>query len=259
MKIAIYGAGWLGNPLAKALATDFHEILATRSKPPFHSEYPNLSYLPWRAELGKSFTYWQPLIDADLQIWSIPPRVKLFGESFYTSIIAEWLTHLKQSSVKKIVFFSSTSVYLPSSNEIIETSPLDKESIIYQAEQLISTSGIPFLIIRFGGLMGGERFVGKYYSGKQVDRADGPVNYIHQEDAIKFTETAILKNLYGYYNLVAPEHPNRKEVVIASCQKHQLAIPTSFRENETNPKIVSSNKIVEALGIPFTHPNPINF
>lgn len=259
MKIAIYGAGWLGNPLANALANDAHDIVASRSKPPYYADCPNLTYLPWRAELGKSFTYWQPMIDAELQIWSIPPRVKLLGESFYTSIISDWLAHLKQSSIKKIVFLSSTSVYLPSVNEVTETSPLDTESHIYKAEQLIEQSGIPFLIIRYGGLMGEERFVGKYYAGKQVDRANGPVNYIHLEDAVTFTKSAISHNLVGYYNLVAPEHPSRKEVVIASCQKHQLAMPTGFTANETNPKIVSSKKIVDALGLPFKHHNPIYF
>lgn len=260
MKIAIYGAGWLGNPLAKTLAKDSHEIVASRSKPPFYTDYPNLTYLPWRAELGKPLPYWQPLIDAEIQIWSIPPRVKLLGESFYTAIIAEWLELLKQTSVKKIVFLSSTSVYLPSSDEeVTETGSIDKNSTIYHAEQLIENAGIPYLIIRFGGLMGGERFVGKYFTGKVVDRANGPVNYIHLEDAVTFTGDAILKDLSGYYNLVAPEHPTRKEVIIASCQQHQLAMPTEFIENETTPKIVSSRKIVDALGIPFKHPNPINF
>jgi nucleoside-diphosphate-sugar epimerase len=202
---------------------------------------------------------WKPLIDSELQIWCIPPRVKINGDFFYTEIIQEWLEYLKGSPVQKIIFLSSTSVYLPIDGIINEESEVHMDSIIFKAEQLIEQSKIPHLILRLGGLMGADRYVGKYYSGKQVDRANGPVNYIHLDDAVQFTLSAINCDLVGIFNLVAPEHPLRKDVVEQSCLKHQLPLPTGYLYNEIAPKIISSEKITNTLDLAFIHPNPIDF
>lgn len=259
MNISIYGAGWLGNPLALLLAENKYAVWATQSSQYTPFNHPNLNYLSWRAKLGENISYWKPLIDAEIQVWSIPPRIRQQGEDFYVEILAEWVTHLKQSQPRKIVFLSSTSVYASSDKIITEDSETLKESIISQAEQIILDAGCDYLILRLGGLMGADRYVAKYYSGKNVDRADGPVNYVHQEDAVAFTFSAIHQNLSGIYNIVAPEHPIRKEVVLANCLKHQLPPPIQFNENEDAPKIISSEKISKALSMSFQHPNPLYF
>lgn len=259
LNISIYGAGWLGNPLALLLAENNYQVLATQSShyPPYF--HPNLTYLTWRAQLGENINFWKPLIDADIQIWSIPPRVRQHGEHFYLEILSDWVSKLANQQSKKLVFLSSTSVYAPSDKLITENAEVLQDSLIYKAEQIIMNAGTDHLIIRLGGLMGGERYVAKYYTGKQVDRADGPVNYVHQEDALAFTFSAIHQNVNGIYNLVAPEHPKRKDVILENCRKHQLPPPIQFNENEDAPKIISSEKISEALSKTFQHPNPLYF
>ena len=243
MKITIYGTGWLGKPLAEKLVQNKFEVIA-----------PN-----WRAKTYQSIDYWKPMIESPIQVWSIPPRVKQNGPDFYEKILTEWTSFLQQNQVLKIVFLSSTSVYESSGDLITEESATNPESIITKAEQIIINSGLPHLIIRLGGLMGGDRFVAKYYAGKTVERANDPVNYLHQEDAVSFVSEAIQQNLSGIYNLVAPEHPLRKAVVEASCRKHNLPFPVEFKSNENSSKIISAEKISEKLGLSFKHPNPINY
>ncbi len=243
MKISIYGTGWLGKPLADEFIKNNWEVCAPR----------------WRAETNHPMAYWKPLIESEIQVWSIPPRTKENGPDFYVNILSEWTNFLQNYQVKKIVFLSSTSVYKSSENIIHEDSEINEDSIISKAEKIIIDSGIPYLIIRLGGLMGGDRYVAKYYSGKFLERANGPVNYLHLEDAVSFLYHSIQNNLFGIYNLVAPEHPIRKEVVIANCLANQMPLPTAFLENENAPKIISSEKILKALQLGFSKPNPIDF
>lgn len=243
MKITIYGTGWLGKPLAEKLVQNKFEVIAPK----------------WHAQTEKAIDYWKPMIESPIQIWSIPPRVKQNGSDFYGKILTEWTHFLQNYPISKIVFLSSTSVYESSGDLITEESATNPESIITKAEQIIINSGLPHLIIRLGGLMGGDRFVAKYYAGKTVERANDPVNYLHQEDAVSFVSEAIQQNLSGIYNLVAPEHPLRKAVVEASCRKHNLPLPVEFKSNENSSKIISAEKISEKLGMTFKHPNPINY
>lgn len=259
LNISIYGAGWLGNPLAYLLSQNDYQVLATQSSKISPFVHPNLRYLDWCIDAQSKPQIWHPLNEAPIQVWSIPPRARSQGEEFYLKVLSGWIANQPKNSNPKLVFLSSTSVYAPSKELITEESELVENSLIHQAEQLIINSGFDYLILRLGGLMGGDRFVGKYYSGKIVDRANGPVNYLHQEDAVQFSFSAIKNNLSGIYNLVAPEHPSRKEVVLESCKKHQLPPPISFNENEDALKIISSEKISKALQLDFLHPNPIDF
>lgn len=233
--------------------------MATRSSKLAPFNHPNLHYIDWRLDLNIPQTNWHPLIDAEIQLWSIPPRAKSQGEQFYVDCLSEWISRLPKNTERKLIFLSSTSVYASSNNIITEDSEVLENSLIHQAEKIIQNSGHENLILRLGGLMGADRFVGKYYTGKQVDRANGPVNYVHQEDAVQFTFGAIKHQLTGIYNIVAPEHPTRKEVVLESCRKHQLPPPVSFNENEDASKIISSEKISKALKLDFKHPNPLHF
>jgi len=243
LKIAVYGTGWLGKPLVEKLIQDKIEVIAPQ----------------WRAQTSQSIDYWKPMIESPFQVWGIPPRVKQNGADFYENILADWTKYLQNYSITKIVFLSSTSVYDSSKELITEESATNPESIISKAEQIIIHSGLPYLIIRLGGLMGGDRFVAKYYAGKTVEKANDPVNYLHQEDAVLFLSKALQQNLSGIYNLVAPEHPLRKEVVEASCRKHNMTFPLEFKSSENTSKIISAEKITKELGLDFKHPNPINY
>ncbi len=243
MKISIYGTGWLGEPLANELTNRKHEVLSPS----------------WRAKIQEPLSYWKPLIQSPIQVWSIPPRIKQNGPEFYDIILTEWIQFAHNFPIEKMIFLSSTSVYEPSNDLITEQSSINSNSTISKAEQIIISSGLPYLIIRLGGLMGADRYVAKYYSGKELEKSNGRINYLHLEDAVFFISQAIERDLYGIYNLVAPEHPTRKEVVIASCKKHQLPLPTAYIENEDTFKIISSEKILKALSMDFKHPDPLRF
>lgn len=259
MQISILGGGWIGNPLARNLAHLGHSVKVSKSSFRKLENFENLTVLDWKAEDGMSVELWKLICESEVQIWTIPPRRKQNSTDFYLSVLKDWIKNLDPLKVRKIIFLSSTSVYQNSNNWVNETSILDDQSLIAQAETIIATSPCPFIVLRLGGLMGEERFVAKYFSGKEIDGGDCPVNYVHQKDVLAILERTINNLDSGIYNVVAPEHPSKKEVGDADCERRgmpkaiwQPGVCSSF-------KLVSSEKLIQTLGYSFLKPNPLWF
>ncbi|MHA8067145.1 hypothetical protein V7S76_10740 [Aquirufa sp. ROCK2-A2] len=259
MQISIFGGGWIGNPLAKNLANSGHTVKVTKSSYRSLTPSANLLELDWKAEANLPADHWTYLCHSDIQIWTIPPRRKQNSSDFYLSVLRDWITHLDSNKVKKIIFLSSTSVYQNNNSWVNESSDLDESSLITQAEKIIQTANCPFIILRLGGLMGEERFVAKYFSGREVDGGECPVNYVHQKDVLAILEKAIQDIDGGIYNVVAPEHPSKKEVGDADCERRNL--PKAIWNPGVCPsfKLVSSDKLTKELAYEFIEPNPVNF
>src|SRR5690606_8412738 len=99
----------------------------------------------------------------------------------------------------KVIYTSSTSVY-PDLNTEVTEEQADTSTDLFKIEEelrlLCNFRGIALSIIRFGGLMGYDRFPCKYYSGKiSAGRSNSPVNYIHRDDAVQIIEQ-IIENDY---------------------------------------------------------------
>ena len=62
-----------------------------------------------------------------------------------------------------------------------------------KAEAIVSSSKVPYLILRLAGLMGGDRYVAKYFSGKRNDGANCPINYVHKDDVVALIALAAEK------------------------------------------------------------------
>ena len=95
--------------------------------------------------------------------------------------------------MKKIIFLSSTSIYQNVSDIVDEKSAIVETSLMAQAESLIQASKIPSVTLRLGGLMGGDRFVAKYFSGRRNDGANCPVNYVHKDDVVALCALTVEK------------------------------------------------------------------
>src|SRR5690606_39022244 len=119
------------------------------------------------------------------------PGMRNNSEEKFSEKIAKLLPYIENSSIQKVIFVSSTSVYGEESGMITEatipqpTTPSAKELIA--AEALLRNAKAQFAttVIRFGGLIGEDRHPVKFLSGKKnLANPKGNINFIHQDDCI---------------------------------------------------------------------------
>jgi nucleoside-diphosphate-sugar epimerase len=170
---------------------------------------------------------------------------------------------IENSSVKKVLFVSSTSVYSDENTRVAEdTIPKpDTESgkQLLEAEELLqSNEKFQSTVIRFGGLIGADRHPIKFLSGKtNIENPDAPINLIHQEDCIGIIEKIIQKaqnenyNWNETYNAVAPFHPTRKEYYTQKAMEFNLPLPHFNESKPSIGKLISSEKVEHILGYSF--------
>ena len=258
--ISIYGGGWVGAPLAFKLALAEFEVIVSASSAHKQAKHPNIKVVEFRAEPNMEKGLWDEMNQSEIQIWAIPPRRKKNSEEFYLQILQDWLSVLDEKIVKKIIFLSSTSIYQNVSDVVDEKSAIVETSLMAQAESLILASKIPSVILRLGGLMGGDRFVAKYFSGRRNDGANCPVNYVHKDDVVALCTLTVEKINKGIYNIVAPIHPTKGEVGENDIEKRNMPAGTwDYSQPCLGGKIISGEKITKELKYQFKHPDPMEF
>ncbi len=267
MRISILGCGWLGLPLAAQLVTENHKVKGSTTRPEKLSSLRALGIEPLWLQLTPEpkGIGWDYLLDCEVLIVNIPPRLERTGAAHHPAQIRHLVELLKSSPVQQVIYISSTSVYPELNREVYE------EDVVYpsqsaspslvEAEQMIVNLPQQSLVLRCGGLMGYDRIPAKYVSGKKdITTGEVPVNYIHRDDVIgvikAFLQNPLLWN--DTYNVVAPLHPTRREVYLSSSVLGYEA-PT-FSAPSANPfKVIASKKLTDKLPYSFLYPNPLDF
>ena len=241
MRIAIFGCGWLGRPLAKKLQakhTVFGAVRSEASMQQLREENITAYKNP-----GRSSPFWE----AEVLVVSISPR----GEYLETlKRVSRFLT----PSLKQVILLSSTSVYADLEGVVDEQSPLQSQSMVYQGESLFKKLFPNGVIVRLGGLMGEDRIAGQWPSKAVQDTA---VNYIHQDDAVGIIEAVIEQNIQNeIINAVAPKHPRRSDIYKINAEVFGFELPTFEKGKE---RIVSSEKSRTLLGYMYRYDDPMAF
>lgn len=261
MKISVIGCGWLGLPLAAALAESGHKVLGSTTQESKFESLISKGIKPVLFKLdpmptGKAFN---ALFKADLLIINIPPGRRKNTPEHYEEQIKYLKYLLGESVVFKVIFISSTSYY-PNAGELVDTKTsfnFEKGSsrAVVKGEGQISEISQDLVILRCGGLMGMDRIPGKWFAGKPTSGADTPVNYIHQKDIIKIIQEMVVnwpsKNKREIFNLVSPDHPKRKEVHEMMAKKYGFEPPVWIDPSITSSKIVKSSFEDRALRSPM--------
>jgi nucleoside-diphosphate-sugar epimerase len=263
MKISILGCGWLGLPLGKYLVEKGHFVkgsTTSESKIALLSEVeiePFLLRLSPQIE-GKDIINF---LTSEVLIICIPPRAGKYGNDFHIQQIESLLEYLPSSTIKSIIYTSSTSVYPDLNREITEDDEVIENHALTKVENLLKNLPQNVTILRCGGLMGEERIPAKYFAGKTINTGKIPVNYVHQEDVIQIITMILEIGFWNEtFNVVSPEHPKRKEIYLKNCEELGFEKPIFEAPSEEIPyKIISPQKLIQRTGYKFIYDNPLIF
>lgn len=185
--------------------------------------------------------------DIDTLIISISPR-----HNYLETL--EQIALLYKNRSRQVILLSSTSVYGDLNTAVDEESPTLSESVAAQGELLFKKHYRNGVIVRLGGLMGNDRIAGQWGASRVQD---GPVNYIHQDDAVGIIKQIIEQEIQGeVINAVAPLHPRRSAIYKSNCERFGFRLPDFVNGKE---KTVLSEKSGVLLGYHYRYEDPRHF
>ncbi|MGS2738447.1 SDR family oxidoreductase [Sinomicrobium sp. M5D2P17] len=260
MRIAILGCGWLGFPLAeKCIEKEYHVKGSTTSAEKENvlaaaGIHPYLIRLQENQIDGPMDRF---LKDVDTLLVNIPPKLRGASPENFVEKTKRLLAAVENSSVKKLLFISSTSVFGDDNTVITEKTVPGPETEsgkqLLAAEQLLqSSSYFQTTILRFAGLIGPDRHPVYHLARKKgLQNPDAPVNLIHLDDCISIILKILQQEKWGEtYHAAFPFHPTRKEYYTKKAREFDLPAP-EFKDTPVKGKIISSKKLSEELQYTF--------
>ncbi|GAB3963100.1 SDR family oxidoreductase [Spirosoma harenae] len=268
--VSIIGLGWLGLPLAERLQAENVAVKGSTTSSDKAATLSKTGIEVYQLELKpEPVGDLAPLLLADTLVVNVPPKAGKLGDDFHPKQISHLADTIRSSSVKHIIYVSSTSIYPDLNREMVEGDVVDPEQsaspAFVHAEQTIqSLTSMPnrpvITILRCGGLLGYERIPGKYVAGRTIDTGSLPVNYIHRDDAVGILAELITKRVGGTFNAIIPLHPTRESVYRKNCADFGFPLPTFVEPAEPIPyKIISPEKLIRAIKYTFRYPDPLEF
>lgn len=262
-QISILGCGWLGLPLAKALLEKGFSVNGSTTSENKLNTLENSGIKPFLIAVsseGIQGNLNDFLNGSEILIIDIPPKLKGDTNENFVAKIKNLVLEIEKSSIKKVLFISSTSVYADTENTPVikeENTPNpDTESgrQLFESENLLlNNPKFSTTVLRFGGLIGEDRHPVKFLSGREnIENPDAPVNLIHQQDCIGIIEKIIKNDIWNEtFNAAAPIHPGRKEYYTQKAESLGLEIPRFNVEKKSVGKIIISNKLEAILNYNF--------
>jgi nucleoside-diphosphate-sugar epimerase len=264
-KISILGCGWLGFPLAEALLSNGFSVNGSTTSTEKLAVLENAGIEPFLIALSENKTTGNVtdfLENSEILIIDVPPKLRGSGTENFVSKIRNVIPFIEKSSVEKVLFISSTSVYNDDdafvTEETIPKPDTESGKQLLETEQLLQ-SNINFktTALRFGGLIGEDRHPIKFLAGREnLDNPDAPINLIHQEDCVGVILKIIANDVWNEtFNAVAPSHPTREMYYTQKALDLDLALPKFNHKNPSIGKTILSTKIETVLKYTFTKPN----
>ncbi|UCD61587.1 MAG: SDR family oxidoreductase [Flavobacteriaceae bacterium] len=253
--IGIIGCGWLGLPLAKSLIQSGYQVRGSTTNTLKLAVLEEEGIMPYLISLGQdgiTGPIKEFLDGLHILIVNVPPKLRGKNNESYVLKMKFLHDEIGKSSVKKILFVSSTSVYGAAGGEVTENTlpmPMTESGRqllevekIFQKDRSIQTS-----IIRFGGLIGPNRHPVTMLSGKRnLSNGNEPVNLIHLDDCIHLIKAVLANNWWNeIFNGVYPEHPLKRDYYSLMADKNKLPRPQYLASESINSgKIIISRKFL---------------
>lgn len=262
-KISILGCGWLGFALAENLVQDGYCVKGSTTSPEKFEDFKNAGIEPFQIRLTESGVegdFADFLEETKVLIIDIPPGLRKDPQSDFVGKVKHLLSPIENAKLEKVILVSSTSVFedVEDIPEYTETDAPNGTSNsakqLQEVEQFIlalgSTKGS---IVRFGGLIGGDRHPAKYLSGrKNVSNGKAPVNLIYREDCIALLKQAIeLNDIPKIMHGVFLKHPSKEEYYTEKAEELGLEPPQFSTEKAAKGKRISSEETRKKLNLKF--------
>ncbi len=262
--ISILGCGWLGLALAKQLIASHYHIKGSTTS---QSKMPVLINAQIDAFLialeadaihGKISEF---LEGSDLLIIDIPPKLRSENSESFVAKMKMLIPFIEKSTVSKVLFISSTSVYADDDSVVTENklpNP-DTESgrQLFESEQLLMQNQyFKSTILRFGGLIGSDRHPIKHLAGREnIENPNAPINLIHQKDCIRIILKIIAsEKWHQIYNAAAPFHPTREDYYVGMAKMMDLDLPMFNHQKKSVGKTIDATKLQQDLNFTFDVP-----
>ena len=263
-QISILGCGWLGLPLAKSLLQNGFSIKGSTTSFEKISLLESEGIAPFLVRLEEhqiSESIADFLANSQILIINIPPKLRGGSTENFVAKITTLLPFIENSTVEKVLFVSSTSVYGEDNEFVSEATVLNPDSeggrqLAIVENVLQKNTRFQTTILRFGGLISDDRNPVRFLSGREnIENPDTPINLIHQDDCIGIIEKIIALNSWDEtYNAVAPFHPTRQEYYTQKATELNLALPKFAALNTIVGKTILNNKVIEVLDYSFIKP-----
>lgn len=263
--ISLLGCGWLGFPLALDLISRGFIVKGSTTSPEKIPVLKASGIDPILVQFDQS----QPepdlteLLDGDILIVSVPPgRRNVDGPDNYKRMGETLFAQIPGSSISKLIFISSTSVYSDSNSVLSESSEISPQTpsgkVIAEIEKSLLALPIQVIVLRLSGLFGPGRSPGRFFSGRtNIPNGLAPVNMIHQDEVISLINKLIdSEAAKGIYIGATPSHPTKAEFYTLAARIDKLPEP-NFISEKLNWKIVESERVEKELGFSYKFPNLI--
>ncbi|MFY0626114.1 MAG: NAD(P)H-binding protein [Reichenbachiella sp.] len=245
--ISILGCGWLGFPLGKALLNEEYHVqgsTTTESKIPLLAASGIHPFLVDVKNIKENIKFF---LDVEILVIAIIKQ----DVHFFQNLIEQ----IETSSVKKVLFISSTSVYENNNQTVTEDEPT-KDCLLRKLETLFTKNEhFETTILRFGGLFGYERKPGNFVKADHLmSNPEGFINLIHQDDCIAIIKEILRKNIWNQtLHASADTHPKRREFYTKEALKLGKQEPLFNEHSENKYKVIDSTKIKDLLGYEFKY------
>lgn len=257
--VLILGCGWVGEEFAMYMIDKGISVYASTTSEDKCTRLKDMGINSFIQDFDLTLDPNTPLPDHfDYVLTSIPATSKLSLEQInhrFTNV----QNFLNYIPFAKHIFLSSIGVYPNIDGCFTEDYELITNERLYLAENMMLTrKGTS--VYRLGGLFGKKRIFAKYFTNRICTTGNQLANFVHLEDVVALIHKGLHNDLlYPIYNIVAPAHPTKKEVILASAMKYGFDFPSAWKPEDSFQKLVDGTKIIEELDYCFSYPNPINF
>lgn len=255
MNISLLGCGWLGLPLANELIAKGNIVKGSTTSRDKIARLSAEGIIPYQIKLfeeGIQGDIASFLNDAEVLIIDVPPGLRKDPTENYIAKLGRLREQVDKSSIRHLIFVSSTSVFEDEEDFPVYTEKDEPNSTQINSEQLKGAEKLMFSenfktsIIRFGGLIGPGRHPVNYLSGrKNIRDPHGPVNLIHIDDCIGLINAIIKSGKTGIFHGVAPEHLSKEEYYTKVADNKNLPLLQFDHAVPSKGKIIKSIRTIE--------------